>query len=80
MNAGLFHGQDRIRSSGNEAIGTIFRQKQSLLMMDLKMFLEQNEHSNTENKPSTQEVVIESAGSSLPRLSFTGSLGWGTEV
>ena len=38
VNAGLFHGQDRIRNSGKEAVGIIFRQKQSPLTVGLKMF------------------------------------------
>ena len=62
MNAALFHGQDRTESSGKEVVRIIFRQKQSLLMVGLKMFLEQNEVSNAENKLCREEE----AGSSSP--------------
>lgn len=67
MNVALFHSQDGIESSGKEVVRIISRQKQSLLMVCLKMFLEQNEDSDTENKPCREKEAGSSSPGFLPQ-------------
>lgn len=67
MNSALFHSQDGIESSGKEVVRIISRQKHGLLLVGLKMFLEQNEDSNTENRPCREEEAGNCSPGFLPQ-------------
>ena len=73
MNAGSLHDQDRTRSSGKEAFGIIFKWMSSPSMESLKIFLEQNKHSNTEkNKPGVPVVLLWAFFPRETRMGFRG--------